>query len=81
MSRTLKDFKNEKKDDRKLYELIEGRIKVVQQVMKTLYMGSDEITGNLIHGAGQNIYFLKEVFFDLLIDKRPAKDILDFPPS
>lgn len=68
-------------ENRKLYELIEGRIKIVQQGIRTLYLGSDEITGNLIHGIGQNIYFLKDVFFDLLIDRRSAQDILDFPPA
>ena len=67
--------------NRKLYKLIEERTKIIQQGMKTLYMGSDEVTRNIIHGISQNIYFLKNVFSDLLIDKRSAQDILDFPPA
>jgi hypothetical protein len=76
-----RNFKNEKKDDRNLYELVEGRIKIIQQGIKTLYMGSDDMTGDLIHGIGKNIYFLKDILFDLLIDKKSSRDILDFPPA
>ncbi len=69
--------KSEKNHDRKLYELIEGRIKIIQQGIKSLYLGSDEITADLIHGLSKNIYYLKDIMHDLLFDEKTAKEILE----
>jgi hypothetical protein len=38
---------------------------------------SDEITADLIHGMRKQIYYLRNILFDLLFAGKPAKKILD----
>ena len=71
--RTQKKIKN---PNRQLYEHIDERVKLIQQGLKGLYLGSDETSGELIHGLSKGIYYLKDIMSDLLFDEKTAKEIL-----
>jgi hypothetical protein len=64
-------------ENKKLLTHIEERMELIHQGLKSLYLGSDEITMNTIHGLRKNIYYLKYIFLDLLLDEWPAKKILE----
>lgn len=64
-------------ENQKLYRHIEERMKPIQQGLKSLYLGSDEISGDLIHGLRKSIYHLEDIMRDLLFDEWPAKKILE----
>jgi len=68
--------KEKENENRELYEHLKGRIKLMHQGLKSLYLGSDEASADVIHGVGRSLYYLEDIFFDLLFDEKSAKEVL-----
>ncbi|MGA2462767.1 MAG: hypothetical protein ABSH06_00245 [Thermodesulfobacteriota bacterium] len=73
----------EEKARRALNDAIRGRSSEMIDCLKSLYMVEkpnvieNEINENMIHEIIRGIRNLRSIFFDLIIDEEPAKEILE----
>jgi len=67
-------------DNRKLYEVIKARMEEMHRELLLLCIyprgNLDEGTANVICGLRKNLWHLKDIFFDLLLEEERTKKIL-----
>lgn len=69
-------WRPQEKPHQKLLVHVDEKMKLIHQGLQSLYMGSDKSSADVIHGVRMQVYYLRDIFFDLLFDEKPAKEIL-----
>ena len=75
-----KENKKREDENRKLYEIIAGRMEEMHRELLLLCIyprgNLDEGTAKVIYGIRKNLWHLKNILFDLLLDQIKPKAIL-----
>jgi hypothetical protein len=74
-----KPKESKEKERRALYDAIKGRLSEMRGCLKSYYMDPKigEVEEDIIHGINKGIHDIEHIFFDLLLDDVPAKEILE----
>lgn len=78
----LKESKDEK-ERRALFHAIRGRLEEMRYCLKLQYSDRkiNELDEDITHGLNKGLYDIDGIFFDLLMDETPAKEILENSPK